>query len=92
MERPPPHSADAIRAKRVGGKKVPKQYRKYHQNGGKNKDQDDRQNKDSSLTGLADLLACLTSKRVDGLGGQERKDDIGSVQEDWVQTEGLIVA
>ncbi|QRD02882.1 hypothetical protein JI435_116080 [Parastagonospora nodorum SN15] len=40
MERPPPHSADAIRAKRVGGKKVPKQYRKYHQNGGKNKDQE----------------------------------------------------
>jgi hypothetical protein len=30
MERPPPHSVDAIRAKRVGGKKVPKQNRKYH--------------------------------------------------------------
>jgi hypothetical protein len=30
IERPPPHSAAAISAKRVGGKKVPKQYRKYH--------------------------------------------------------------
>ncbi|KAH8723219.1 hypothetical protein GQ44DRAFT_620864 [Phaeosphaeriaceae sp. PMI808] len=31
MERPPPHSVDAIRAKRVGGKKVPKKYRKHHE-------------------------------------------------------------
>jgi hypothetical protein len=30
MERPPPHSVDAIRARRAGGKKVPKAYRKYH--------------------------------------------------------------
>jgi hypothetical protein len=36
MERPPPHSVDAIRARRVGGKKVPKQYRKYHMNNSKN--------------------------------------------------------
>jgi hypothetical protein len=35
MERPPPHSIDAIRARRTGGKKVPKQYRKYHRNGKK---------------------------------------------------------
>jgi hypothetical protein len=35
MERPPPHSVDAIRARRVGGKKVPKQYRKYHKHGKK---------------------------------------------------------
>lgn len=40
MERPPPHSVDAIRAKRVGGKKVPKQYRKYHKSYSKNKDQE----------------------------------------------------
>jgi hypothetical protein len=40
MERPPPHSADAIRAKRVGGKKVPKQYRKYHKTANKNNDQE----------------------------------------------------
>jgi hypothetical protein len=31
-EAPPRHSAQAIAAKRVGGKKVPKQYRKYHKN------------------------------------------------------------
>jgi len=31
-EKPPRHSAQAIGAKRVGGKKVPKQYRKYHKN------------------------------------------------------------
>jgi hypothetical protein len=30
IERPPPHSTDAIRASRKGGKKVPKKYRKYH--------------------------------------------------------------
>ncbi|KZM22137.1 uncharacterized protein EKO05_0003839 [Ascochyta rabiei] len=30
LERPPPHSVQAIRAKRKGGKKVPKKYRKYH--------------------------------------------------------------
>ncbi|KAJ8106401.1 hypothetical protein OPT61_g9562 [Boeremia exigua] len=30
MERPPPHSIQAISAKRAGGKKVPKKYRKYH--------------------------------------------------------------
>ena len=36
MERPPPHSVQAISAKRAGGKKVPKQYRKYHQNHKKN--------------------------------------------------------
>lgn len=32
LDRPPPHSLHAIRAKRAGGKKVPKKYRKYHQN------------------------------------------------------------
>ncbi|KAH7390863.1 hypothetical protein DE146DRAFT_145288 [Phaeosphaeria sp. MPI-PUGE-AT-0046c] len=31
IEKPPPHSAAAISARRVGGKKVPKRYRKYHQ-------------------------------------------------------------
>ena len=31
-ERPHPHSVQAIRAKRAGGKKVPKKYRKYHKN------------------------------------------------------------
>ena len=31
FERPPRHSVQAISAKRAGGKKVPKQYRKYHQ-------------------------------------------------------------
>ena len=36
MERPPPHSVQAISANRAGGKKVPKQYRKYHQNHKKN--------------------------------------------------------
>ena len=30
FERPPPHSIQAISAKRAGGKKVPKKYRKYH--------------------------------------------------------------
>lgn len=30
MDRPPPHSIQAISAKRLGGKKVPKKYRKYH--------------------------------------------------------------
>ncbi|KAF1914266.1 hypothetical protein BDU57DRAFT_453347 [Ampelomyces quisqualis] len=30
IERPPPHSAATISAKRHGGKKVSKQYRKYH--------------------------------------------------------------
>lgn len=30
MEQVPPHSITAISAKRKGGKKVPKQYRKYH--------------------------------------------------------------
>lgn len=30
MERPPPHSITAISAKRVGGTKIPKPYRKYH--------------------------------------------------------------
>jgi hypothetical protein len=39
MERPP-HSIDAIRAKRVGGKKVPKQYREHHKSNNKNKDQE----------------------------------------------------
>jgi hypothetical protein len=37
MERPPPHSISAIRAARVGGKKVPKRYRKYHTNTNKEK-------------------------------------------------------
>lgn len=37
MERPPPHSIQAIRAKRAGGKKVPKKYRKYHKNKGTKK-------------------------------------------------------
>lgn len=30
LERPPPHSIQAISGKRKGGKKVPKKYRKYH--------------------------------------------------------------
>lgn len=34
-ELPPPHSIQAISAKRAGGKKVPKKYRKYHK---KNRD------------------------------------------------------
>lgn len=40
MYPPPRHSIQAISAKRVGGKKVPKRYRKYHseyqKNNGKN--------------------------------------------------------
>lgn len=32
IERPPPHSVQAISARRAGGKKVPKKYRKYHKN------------------------------------------------------------
>ncbi|KAJ4987597.1 hypothetical protein SVAN01_06910 [Stagonosporopsis vannaccii] len=32
LERPPPHSIEAIKAKRLGGKKAPKKYRKYHKN------------------------------------------------------------
>jgi hypothetical protein len=35
VDRPPPHSIQAIRSKRSGGRKVPKKYRKYHK---KNKD------------------------------------------------------
>lgn len=38
LERPPPHSVQAIRAKRKGGKKVPKKYRKYHTGHTKTKD------------------------------------------------------
>ncbi|XPS80077.1 hypothetical protein M3J09_012039 [Ascochyta lentis] len=30
LDRPPPHSIQAISAKRAGGKKVPKKYRKHH--------------------------------------------------------------
>ena len=30
MEAPPPRSIDGIRARRTGGKKGPKKYRKYH--------------------------------------------------------------
>jgi hypothetical protein len=33
-ERPPPHSTWGISASRDGGKRVPKQYRKYHKNPG----------------------------------------------------------
>lgn len=39
MERPPPHSIGAISAKRAGGKKVPKKYRKYHESEKKKKAQ-----------------------------------------------------
>jgi hypothetical protein len=31
-DRPTPHSIQAIRSSRAGGKKAPKKYRKHHQN------------------------------------------------------------
>lgn len=42
MERPPPHSVQAISAKRTGGKKVPKRYRKYHTKHKSKKEKGDR--------------------------------------------------
>jgi hypothetical protein len=35
MERTPPHSIDAIRASRLGGRKEPKRYRKYQNSANK---------------------------------------------------------